>query len=379
MRSFGDVMHEWLYGEYGYYKSAKIGKGGDFYTSVSASRYFGATIANAFVRFCLGAKSSVSCMPNKNLTKSPSEDNRIVFMEIGAARGELIIDVARYLLQFHEKIAQNTSFVVIEPFSELRDEQRTNWDAVCKNMELLILDSLDKFRAKNVFVFANELLDALPCELFLDDKQGFVAEDFSVRFLNASDEIKMRAAKLNLVRGELAVGLDKIVSEISNCAENLLFLTFDYGQNFARNDFSIRLFRGHEVLNFADFKDNIRPFFGLCDITSDVNFDEVRLEFEKNGMRQIYFNRQNRALFELGISDVIQNLTQEESKIYKSDNTCYSNGLKPETKHQYENDDTKNMREILSVRSLLDPGLLGERFKCACFIKGECGNPFSGL
>ncbi len=42
-------MQDWLYGESGYYRDFKdIGKSGDFYTAVSTSRFFGASIANYF-------------------------------------------------------------------------------------------------------------------------------------------------------------------------------------------------------------------------------------------------------------------------------------------------------------------------------------------
>lgn len=38
-------MQEWLYGEKGYYRKALIGQKGDFYTSVSVSKFFGGAVA----------------------------------------------------------------------------------------------------------------------------------------------------------------------------------------------------------------------------------------------------------------------------------------------------------------------------------------------
>ena len=47
---FSEYMGEWLYGENGYYSSYKeIGKGGDFYTAVSTSKFFGGTIAKHII------------------------------------------------------------------------------------------------------------------------------------------------------------------------------------------------------------------------------------------------------------------------------------------------------------------------------------------
>ena len=45
---FSEYMNAWLYEEEGYYKKFKaIGKSGDFYTAVSTSRFFGASIVPA--------------------------------------------------------------------------------------------------------------------------------------------------------------------------------------------------------------------------------------------------------------------------------------------------------------------------------------------
>lgn len=83
MKSFGEVMREWLYGESGYYRHAKVGRAGDFYTSVSIGRYFGSTIGNGLARFL--------------------EEGEASFVEIGASRGELISDAALFCGTFFPK------------------------------------------------------------------------------------------------------------------------------------------------------------------------------------------------------------------------------------------------------------------------------------
>ena len=92
---------------------------------------------------------------------------------------------------------------------------------------------------------------------------------------------------------------------------------------------------------------DIRPFFGVSDLTSDVNFAELTSFFERAGARRIYFSRENRALLEMGLIRAIEQKSAH---------------LSPK----------EHAKEMMKVRSLLDPGLLGERFKCACFAKGEC-------
>lgn len=39
LRSFGEFMQEWLYGEEGYYRKVRVGKVGDFYTNVSVGKF----------------------------------------------------------------------------------------------------------------------------------------------------------------------------------------------------------------------------------------------------------------------------------------------------------------------------------------------------
>ena len=47
---FNQYFNEWLYGDNGYYSNYKvIGKHGDFYTSVSTSKFFGGSIGKRVV------------------------------------------------------------------------------------------------------------------------------------------------------------------------------------------------------------------------------------------------------------------------------------------------------------------------------------------
>ena len=74
MQPFSHLMQQWLYGKEGYYQNHKIGKDGDFYTSVSVSPFFGYCIANFIADF---------------FTKLPPLQ-KIAIVEIGADKGYLI-------------------------------------------------------------------------------------------------------------------------------------------------------------------------------------------------------------------------------------------------------------------------------------------------
>ncbi|MDD2449714.1 MAG: hypothetical protein PHG10_08615, partial [Sulfurimonas sp.] len=50
MSRFSEYMSEWLYSDDGYYATYKaIGKEGDFYTSVSTSKFFGGSVAKHII------------------------------------------------------------------------------------------------------------------------------------------------------------------------------------------------------------------------------------------------------------------------------------------------------------------------------------------
>ena len=75
---FSKYMNQWLYGEDGYYATYKeIGKNGDFYTSVSTSKFFGGSVA----------KHIISLVDEGFLAKDG------VICEIGAHHGYFLADV----------------------------------------------------------------------------------------------------------------------------------------------------------------------------------------------------------------------------------------------------------------------------------------------
>ena len=80
--NFSTYMTQWLYSKEGYYsKEIVIGKEGDFYTSVSSSRYFGGTIGNYLVK----------------LIKENKLPRDATVCEIGAHQGYLISDLIQFV------------------------------------------------------------------------------------------------------------------------------------------------------------------------------------------------------------------------------------------------------------------------------------------
>ena len=102
---FSEFIDSWLFGEDGYYqKGIKIGKEGDFYTSVSVGSLFGICIAKYIMSF------------NKNFE----------IVEIGANEGHLICDIIQGIYTFDKTKLKNFEFFIVEPFENLRTIQKKN-------------------------------------------------------------------------------------------------------------------------------------------------------------------------------------------------------------------------------------------------------------
>ncbi len=109
MRSFGNYMQEWLYGKKGYYRKALIGPKGDFYTSVSLSKFFGGAIAFYIIKLLEEEKLF---LPLK-------------IVEIGSHHGHFLSDIASFLNALSVGVMEKCEFVSCEPLKELQNIQRT--------------------------------------------------------------------------------------------------------------------------------------------------------------------------------------------------------------------------------------------------------------
>ena len=150
MQPFSHLMQQWLYGKEGYYQNHKIGKDGDFYTSVSVSPFFGYCIANFIADF---------------FTKLPPLQ-KIAIVEIGADKGYLISDIANFLA--HNPLFAKLSFHTLEPLKNLQTTQKPTFNTK-PPQTLHILDPPKYLKPKNydfIFLTRKEFLDSFSCEFY---------------------------------------------------------------------------------------------------------------------------------------------------------------------------------------------------------------------
>lgn len=342
--SFGDVMEQWLYGELGYYAHAHIGKEGDFYTAVSASRLFGGSIARHIITLL---ESSQLTLP-------------LHIVEIGAHHGELMCDIYDFLDALSEGVLPHTKCTIIEPLAALQAKARLNI-ASRAIAQVGSFDDVALEAGESVFVVSNELFDAFACEIVREQSghremlcgftngENLVDSRESLRlewrdFAGAKNARKVDSfmRHYGLTSGEIPLGWAEFINELCVFAKGAKcwrFLSFDYAHLGSRG-LSLRGYGEHRVLDLADIMRDTSRLFGRIDLTYNVDFALLRQIFIENGAREIFCDRLNALLVEFGIAELLQSLLEVSPKQYEI--------------------------EALRVRQLLGGGL-GEKFMGVCF------------
>lgn len=333
---FSEFFNSWLYGEDGYYKNFKtIGKAGDFYTAVSTTNFFGASIANFLY--------------DQIQTGRVSKNTALV--EVGAHQGYLICDMIQWLYTCDASLIESMQFYIVEKQPKVQNQQREYiYNRFGNDVRVDIVSALSEIKSDEVFVAANEIFDAFACELVYDDKICHIDEKtlHPVWIDNKDEPIKQKCKKYGIEKGEVAVGFEAFAKELSNCAKKISFLTFDYGEKYSRNDFSIRIYKDHKVYPFFENGLNMDELYKKSDITMDVNFMHLIDAFEQNRFKTVKFSSQNSALVDFGLMEILEKYA------------------KVATKQQY-------MHQVNKIKTLIDPTMMGERFKTVYFQKGYEG------
>lgn len=323
-------MYDWLYGEQGYYsKYREIGKKGDFYTSVSASKFFGGSIA----------KHIISVIDEGFL---PAD---ITICEIGAHKGYLLADIVQFIYTLRPELLETLSFVIVERFDFLQEEQRRYFqESFGDVVRLKQVKSLKELQLQSAFFVANEIFDAFPCELIYKDKAAAVKEG-KIVFEEEDSWVSEKAEKYHKDRGEIAVGYEEFALEMKNAAKTFEFMTYDYGEMEARPDFSIRVYKDHEVFPLFDENLTLDDVFSVSDITYDVTFAHLKDAYAEAGIAMIEYKTQALALVDMGLLELLEILKDQGGE------EMYTH-------------------ELERAKQLILPSFLGERFKMIRFRQG---------
>ncbi|MDD2450834.1 SAM-dependent methyltransferase [Sulfurovum sp.] len=326
---FSAYMDEWLYGEDGYYKTFKaIGKSGDFYTAVSTSRFFGASIANHFYKLLSEGKA----------------DRNGWLIEVGAHQGYLLCDMIQWLYTCDPTLIETLKFGIVERQPEVQKAQLEYIkERFGEDIKITHFDDIDDVKAEYAFVVANEIFDAFPCELLKDGKIA-VVDDHTISWEEAPANLLQWAQKHYLKQGEVAVGYEAFAKAMAAGIGKCDFVSFDYGEKYVRNDFSIRVYRKHETFPLFDEELKLADAYQKDDITYDVNFGHVIESFEAAGFAEEAYETQARALIRFGLIDILEMYSKQADKV------AY-------------------VREADKIKTLIAPTMMGDRFKMVHFRK----------
>lgn len=268
--------------DFGYYSKKHPGKGGDFYTSPTASPLFGYTIAN-FIK------------EMDEVFRNP-EVLRVV--EIGGGKGILAKDILDFLREDDFSVFKRLEYIIVERF--VRSQEKS----------IRFIQSIEELEEIEGIIISNEFFDSLPfriienfkgkiMEVYLSYKGKLVEE-----LMEPSDEVLEYLGRFPVEleegeRTELRWEDYKFMKNLSKKLKKGFILTIDYGSERSRLN-TYRAYKNHNVF------DNIIEEPGCRDITSDVNFDLLRRAGEEEGLEEVFFMTQEKFLLKFGILEIIE-------------------------------------------------------------------------
>lgn len=236
--------------QHGYYTSgnARIGKAGDFFTSVSVGPLFGRILARQFSRWDVDE-----------------------VIEFGGHRGQLRDDVLA--------AAPDLRYRVVEVGDHLPDKITG-----C--------------------VFSNEFLDALPVHRVCGDREVYVTGDFAEEFGPLSDPRLPRLP--DGYRSEFNLRALDWLDDIARRLKRGYVLTIDYG--FEREEYFAPHHKDGHLQCYRQHTKSTNPYehIGEQDITAHVEFTSLIEHGKELGLETVLFTTQERYLMKIGEAEILQ-------------------------------------------------------------------------
>jgi SAM-dependent MidA family methyltransferase len=291
--AFADFMAAALYEPgLGYYAhgTRQVGRGGDFFTSVSVGPVFGELLARRFLREWCEAGAPA----------------RWRIIECGAHDGTLAADVLTALAGLDARACEGLEYAICEPLPVLQAAQTDTLRRFAPQVRFVSDSATLAADPLPGIIFGNELLDALPCHLIewrdgrwverrvaLDESGGFTWTTAKIR------EPALLAALAPLggvfpdgYRSEIRTSYHEFLAPLARALSSGLMLWLDYG--FERPDYyhpgrsegTLRTFTKHRA------GDNPLADPGSMDLTAHVDFTALAEAARALGGRQAVFRSQ---------------------------------------------------------------------------------------
>lgn len=302
--TFHDWMKAALYDpDGGYYQRSdrkRWGREGDYRTSPERSELFAATFARYFVKLV-------------------EEFDELTIVECGAGDGSFASGVLRTLRdQFPSRFGE-TRYFVYELSDDARRFARERLSEFGDRVQFC--SDWDEISASSGIYFSNELLDAFPVHRVVMDAGGlselYVTIDDGGEFASSTGPLSTQrlaefvsANTIELAPGqaiEINLGIDDLFTAVAAKLDRGFVITVDYGADAGelydptlRPDGTLRGFSRH------GFVDDVLAEPGEHDLTTSVNWTQVKAVGEKLGFQVIDFASQDKFLLNAGLIDQLQ-------------------------------------------------------------------------
>ena len=351
----GPVTFKWFmqqalyHPKLGYYGSgrARIGRQGDFYTSVSVGRIFGELLAKQFEQMWERMNRPVS----------------FTILEEGAHDARFAADVLSWTKRFSPDLHACLKYWIVEPNPRWQEEQQATLSVWPRN-KVRWSQGLDQFELGALcgVHFSNELLDAFPVHLvtsaggpwqenFVDvGRQGFrfvygPPSNSQLRVTLDRMPVPELGAGVKEYRTEVNLTAPRWVEDVSKILGQGYVLAVDYG--YPRDVYYLPERTTGTLATYHDHQrgDDPLAMVGECDLTAHVEFTTLAERAEASGMHLTGFTDQHHFLVGLGESELlaIERSTRE---------------MTPELLHF-----------IRTFKTLMHPSTMGMAFKFICFEK----------
>jgi SAM-dependent MidA family methyltransferase len=285
--------------DYGYYEQQKdkIGRRGDFITSVSTGELFGQLLAFQFAEW---------------LEELSTANRELQIVEAGAHDGKLAKDILSWLQLNRPKLFSKLEYYLIEPSPRRQEWQKETLKQFAPHVRWLSQINDPTIQRFNGIIFSNELLDAFPFQRFGWDAKNKKWFEWGVA-IEAEKFVwaKIQNSEFRIQNSELESVLpDNYTIEISPAAENWWrkaagilehgkLLTIDYGLTDdelfspARTGGTLRAYFHHHAT--GDILANV----GEQDLTAHVNFSAIQKIGEEAGLKTENFCTQPQLLTQI--------------------------------------------------------------------------------
>jgi SAM-dependent MidA family methyltransferase len=341
--SFSEFMREALYHpRYGFYAAPdRVGRKGDFFTSVSVGSLFGELLAEWVIE-----QSRYFGRPDS-----------FTIIEQGADAGNLCADILASIRDKDADFYACLTYQIIEPLDSLVEIQRTTLEASRVVDKVHWADSPHCVRHPAGVFLSNELVDSFPVQLvcFKDGRwmerrvgvsgMGSLEFDDSHRAPEPSLR-EIRRWKIPEIEGycaEIHLEATSWMRAVAATLERGVFLTVDYGYPAevlyapGRTAGTLQAYRNHRRSN------DVLDVPGEQDLTAHVHFDLLVEEGRRVGLEPVSFQDQHHFLVEIARQGWLQGI---------------------EKAIQLNPSDPLAAKKIRGFQSLMHPEMMGTTFRC---------------